>query len=44
VAALPSLWRRRAADTSLATLPGGIRLALLTSPYIVHKPARHTPS
>jgi signal transduction histidine kinase len=35
VAALPSLWRRRAADTSLATLPGGIRLALLTSPYIV---------
>jgi signal transduction histidine kinase len=35
VAALPSLWRRRAADTSLSTLPGGIRLALLTSPYIV---------
>ena len=35
VAALPSLWRRRAADTSLATLPGGIRLAVLTSPFIV---------
>jgi signal transduction histidine kinase len=35
VAALPSIWRRRAADTSLSTLPGGIRLALLTSPYIV---------
>ena len=34
VAALPrSFWRRRA-DTSLATLPGGIRLAVLTSPFI----------
>jgi signal transduction histidine kinase len=35
VAALPSLWRRRAGDESLATLPGGIRLAVLTSPFIV---------
>jgi signal transduction histidine kinase len=35
VATLPrSLWRRRG-DTSLATLPGGIRLAVLTSPFIV---------
>jgi signal transduction histidine kinase len=35
VAALPrGFWRRRA-DTSLATLPGGIRLAVLTSPFIV---------
>lgn len=35
VAALPrSFWRRRG-DTSLATLPGGIRLAVLTSPFIV---------
>lgn len=35
VAALPSIWRRRAGDESLATLPGGIRLAVLTSPFIV---------
>ncbi|HEY8172940.1 MAG TPA: sensor histidine kinase [Dehalococcoidia bacterium] len=35
VAALPSLWRRRAGDESLAALPGGIRLAVLTSPFIV---------
>ncbi len=35
VAALPSIWRRRAGDASLATLPGGIRLAVLTSPFIV---------
>lgn len=35
VAALPSLWRRRAGDESLATLPGGVRLAVLTSPFIV---------
>ncbi len=35
VAALPSLWRRSAGDASLATLPGGIRLAVLTSPFIV---------
>jgi signal transduction histidine kinase len=35
VAALPSLWRRRASDASLATLPGGIRLAVFTSPFIV---------
>ncbi len=35
VGALPSLWRRRAGDESLATLPGGIRLAVLTSPFIV---------
>ncbi|HZP56915.1 MAG TPA: sensor histidine kinase [Dehalococcoidia bacterium] len=34
-AALPrSIWRRRG-DTSLQTLPGGIRLALFTSPFIV---------
>lgn len=34
VATLPrSMWRRR--DTALATLPGGIRLAVLTSPFIV---------
>ena len=35
VAAVPSMWRRRASDASLATLPGGIRLAVLTSPFIV---------
>ncbi len=35
VGALPSVWRRRAGDESLATLPGGIRLAVLTSPFIV---------
>lgn len=35
VAALPSLWRRRAGDESLASLPGGIRMAVLTSPFIV---------
>jgi len=34
VATLPrSFWRRR--DASFATLPGGIRLAVLTSPFIV---------
>jgi signal transduction histidine kinase len=34
VATLPrSFWRRR--DTQLATLPGGIRIAVLTSPFIV---------
>ena len=35
VASMPSMWRRRASDASLATLPGGIRLAVLTSPFIV---------
>jgi signal transduction histidine kinase len=35
VAALPSLWRRRAGFDSLETLPGGIRLAVFTSPFIV---------
>lgn len=35
MAALPSIWRRAAGDASLATLPGGIRLAVLTSPFIV---------
>lgn len=35
VATLPrSMWRRHA-DTRLAPLPGGIRLAVLTSPFIV---------
>jgi signal transduction histidine kinase len=35
VATLPrSIWRRHG-DASLATLPGGIRLAVLTSPFIV---------
>ena len=35
VATLPrSMWRRRA-DTTLAPLPGGIRMAVLTSPFIV---------
>src|ERR1041385_304378 len=35
VATLPrSLWRRHG-DTSLATLSGGIRMAVLTSPFIV---------
>jgi signal transduction histidine kinase len=35
VATLPrSMWLRRA-DTTLSTLPGGIRLAVLTSPFIV---------
>jgi signal transduction histidine kinase len=35
VATLPrSMWRRNA-DTTLSTLPGGIRLAVLTSPFIV---------
>jgi len=35
VTALPrGIWRRHG-DTSLATLPGGIRLAVLTSPFIV---------
>ena len=34
-AAMPrSMWRRRA-DTTLAPLPGGIRMAVLTSPFIV---------
>jgi len=34
VATLPrSMWRRR--DTSLETLPGGLRLAVLTSPFVV---------
>ncbi|HYM16001.1 MAG TPA: sensor histidine kinase [Dehalococcoidia bacterium] len=36
VASLPrGFWRRGRADTSLETLPGGIRLAVLTSPFIV---------
>ena len=35
VATLPrSMWRRHA-DTRLAPLPGGIRLAVLTSPFVV---------
>lgn len=35
VATLPrSMWRRRA-DTTMAPLPGGIRMAVLTSPFIV---------
>ncbi len=35
VATLPRSFWRRHGDTSLATLPGGIRLAVLTSPFIV---------
>ncbi len=35
VATLPRGFWRRHGDTSLATLPGGIRLAVLTSPFIV---------
>jgi signal transduction histidine kinase len=35
VATLPrSMWRRRA-DTTMAPLPGGIRMAVLTSPFVV---------
>jgi signal transduction histidine kinase len=35
VAALPTFWRRRPSDASYETLPGGIRLAVFTSPFIV---------
>lgn len=35
VATLPRSFWRRHGDTSLARLPGGIRLAVLTSPFIV---------
>ena len=35
VATIPRSFWRRHGDTSLATLPGGIRLAVLTSPFIV---------
>lgn len=35
VAALPSLWSRRAGFDSLDALPGGTRIAVLTSPFIV---------
>jgi signal transduction histidine kinase len=35
VAALPTFWRQRPSDASYETLPGGIRLAVFTSPFIV---------
>jgi len=35
VASIPTFWRRRASDASMETLPGGIRLAVFTSPFIV---------
>jgi signal transduction histidine kinase len=35
VASLPTFWRRRPSDASYETLPGGIRLAVFTSPFIV---------
>jgi hypothetical protein len=35
VAALPTFWRQRPSDAAYETLPGGIRLAVFTSPFIV---------